>query len=1156
MDLTVHKKNNQEGQWNTAKNALCRAIKIAGATGFAVSTAAMAQDLIPPYEESGRSGDRESWQTPEFKANWGLGSNNFDAAYAAGATGQGVKIGVLDSGTYAQHFDFSTLHNVIKFPAPFLDGDVPDYDKSDGGIADHGTHVAGIIAANRNGVGMHGGAFNSTLYIGRAFHNELDDSTAADAIISTGITALSNSWGSDFWKNSYRQLIDVNIDGKQQLAGYGPDINDVTFYNDYLKAYVSTPEFNLSQLAKLASSGTIVVFAAGNDRYYSASYEYNHNNFRPRMFRGIHSTFGTNMLPTLLVDDAKTFRAVEKNFLNVVMLNNDHSISHYSDICGTSKYYCVGAAGGTLEGPLNSYPVAVPNVPEGVNVTTYVPGPTNQYIHTNVENTQVPSDYYRIFSTGVQTTLPGADGKTQQQNLTSNYAMMFGTSMAAPTATAGAAVIKSRFPYLTNSQVRDTLLSTATDEGAPGIDRVYGWGSMDLAKAMGGPAKFWALKASYDSTLTEIEQRAATQYNPIVAKADYYGNLAYVTYNEAKDLHDSGDLAGATTKETEAKGYAIQAFALELTRVQPNEAADTQDAAFEYYDFQVNLPGVRSSNCDSDKCIADTWSNNIDGPGGLSKFGDGHLTLTGANTYQGSTNVNGGLLTVNGSITSPVTINSGGTLGGSGSVGSITANSGATVAPGNSIGTLHVTHDVSFAKDSLYAVEVGNNSTSDQIQAGGKATINGGTLAVSLEHSPTLLSKQEVLSVLGEHYNILNAIGGISGQFDTVLPGDYLFLGMTSTYATHNLSLDVSRNARSFISVAQTPNERAVAAAADTLKAGNPVFESILSSDTEDQARQAFNQLDGQIHADIAATLINDTRYLREAVNSRLQQTQAVRTSANIASTGNGGWVQLLGGHNSISADDNATGYSASNSGVLLGMDTEVGDGWRLGAATGYTQTRLDGSAASKANSDNYHLSLYGGKRLGNLALRTGAASTWSRLDTSRRIGYSGLSDYQKSTYNARTDQVFAETGYTGWAHLEPFANLTYINFQSDSFKEHGGATSLQGKKQSQDATLSTLGLRANAQLPLTINTPVTVSGELGWQHQYGELGRHASLTFQNSEASFDVNGVPVSRDGAVIKVGAQMALTKDTLVSLNYSGLLSGNDQSNAVNLGFAFNF
>lgn len=121
----------------------------------------MAQDLTPPYEEKGRLGDRESWQTPEFKANWGLGTNNFDAAYAKGATGQGVKIDILDSGTYFQHFEFSKPNTLVKLSAPFRDGDVPDFDSKENRLDEHGTHVTGIMVANRNGVGMHGG--HSTL---------------------------------------------------------------------------------------------------------------------------------------------------------------------------------------------------------------------------------------------------------------------------------------------------------------------------------------------------------------------------------------------------------------------------------------------------------------------------------------------------------------------------------------------------------------------------------------------------------------------------------------------------------------------------------------------------------------------------------------------------------------------------------------------------------------------------------------------------------------------------------------------------------------------------------------------------------------------------------------------------------------------------------
>ena len=134
----------------------------------------------------------------------------------------------------------------------------------------------------------------------------------------------------------------------------------------------------------------------------------------------------------------------------------------------------------------------------------------------------------------------------------------------------------------------------------------------------------------------------------------------------------------------------------------------------------------------------------------------------------------------------------------------------------------------------------------------------------------------------------------MSGQFDAVAP-NYLFLGTGLSYQPTGVTLSVGRNGTSFASVAQTSNERAVAAAADALAAGNPVYESLLTSGTAGEARQAFRQLSGQIHADIASALVNDSRYLREALNGRLRQAEGLASSSAIKADEGGAWAQLLG---------------------------------------------------------------------------------------------------------------------------------------------------------------------------------------------------------------------------------------------------------------------
>ena len=73
------------------------------------------------------------------------------------------------------------------------------------------------------------------------------------------------------------------------------------------------------------------------------------------------------------------------------------------------------------------------------------------------------------------------------------------------------------------------------------------------------------------------------------------------------------------------------------------------------------------------------------GPGSLEKVGTGTMILSGANTYTGTTKVNGGILEVDGSIASSsfTTVNANAALTGIGTVGNTTIANGGVFLPGN-----------------------------------------------------------------------------------------------------------------------------------------------------------------------------------------------------------------------------------------------------------------------------------------------------------------------------------------------------------------------------------------------------------------------------------------------------------------------------------------
>ncbi|MFT4955203.1 MAG: fibronectin-binding autotransporter adhesin [Brevundimonas sp.] len=533
------------------------------------------------------------------------------------------------------------------------------------------------------------------------------------------------------------------------------------------------------------------------------------------------------------------------------------------------------------------------------------------------------------------------------------------------------------------------------------------------------------------------------------------------------------------------------------------------------------------------------WNGSLSGAGAFTKTGAGGLAMNGNSwDFEGITEIQEGLLVLNGILGGELRIMEGAILAGSGALTQLTAGDGAVIAPGNSIGTLTVTGDVTFEAGSVFEVEVDPTSdSSDRIVVGGAATLNGGV--VRHVGYPGAYGPEST-------YTILTAAGGVTGTFESI-ETDFAFLDASLDYEANAVLMLLERNEIPFPGVGQTFNQRSTGAAVEATRSGDPLYDAVIGQ-TADGARFAFDMLSGELHGSIRSAQSEAAQALAGTLRGRMDDARSIETGAAF-------WAQATGSRTRLATDGNAASVTHGATGLMMGADAGFG-AVRLGVAGGASAHDHDSRArAGQAEGDSYSLAAYGSGQWGALGLKGAVSGTWHEVETERLAVFPGFLEVLTADYDAETAHAFVEASWQvdmGPATtLEPFANIARVRTETDAFTEAGGDAALAVQGRVQAANLATIGLGMNRVFDQGDGRTAVLSGRLGWRHAWGDTagdGRHAFAGSPTPAGAFTVRGLPVAEDAMIAELGLDLDLKDRLSLTVDWSGQYGSGLNANAL--------
>ena len=1106
----------------TAKSAVALAVA-ALMLGAGVASAAYMEPGFVAKNSTQLEQAKESWETAEYKKDWGLGAMHASTAYALGYHGQGVKVGVMDSGALLQkhpelsgdRFTAASAKGEYgsdgnRYPQevgsdgqgglPYHKGDKFDIDGNwtEGVNDSHGTHVTGTVGGNRDGNEFHGVAWGADIVVGNtgatdnnnygpfqdyAYFKAAWTGVAEEVAKANGERGgvINNSWGTNTRVEDQK---DTGFDGFNTGVHLNVNTNAETDYEFMLFA----KRYGQDSFNEVADDGIV-----DDKSFVYAAYEA----VKDKNIVQIMTTGNRDMKNPY-------YRALYP-------LYNPGAEKHWIAVAGLKQ----GVAEGTYE--------LVKNFNEaGQGKWWTVAAPGNAIYSSTTDDHGNPG-----------------------------YAAWGGTSMAAPHVAGAMGVLMSRYDQMNALQVRDVMFTTANHKNANGsnmegwtdtdgtvrkdgeVSDRMGWGVPDLDKGMYGPGQFlgkfdynMAAEGSLDVWTNDITNVALDQ-------------------RRAEDEKWMKDTANGTKlpydQIVDGSGFVVK----------DGDANVTDEERTSHIVGEAEKKLLLEAYAERANAIKDKMANNNAGyKGSLVKRGAGTLVMTGNNTYRGGTTVEGGTL-----------LGFAESFGVTGDDATAKANGKVTVN-GGTFGLLASYNDQFTMKGEQKHDDAADHSVDVVVNAGGSFQITAGqnvTMGtLEFKEGAGFTVGSEDVDVLKEAYAGKEQTGtvtttGVTGDDLAVANPDYAFFKTELKAEGNTLTGTLSRDeTKSFATYAQNANGQAIAGALEGA-AGGALYDALIGASKGDVAK-TYNSLGDDFILNTRNAGIVNGMTLSRAIKDQAagigegRKVEMADGTARLWATGVGSWSALDYGQSDMDSDFYAG---------LFGAEVDVCSATKLGLFFGAGST--DNKAGdNKVESDDIHFGAYGVTNFSDVVNATyGFVYSHQSADATRALQVG--SQLGMNAFSGDTDitQIFAEAAYTGLNtsaySIEPYFGLSWIHAESDGFNEQIGTMAFSTTTEDQDVQVTTLGVRSA--IPFTMGeTKVALKGDVAWNHFFGDTEAEASMALAGSGVAHLKGGE--LGDMASVGLGVEAQVGKMTTMGLSYTGAYDGDITSHGISANVRFNF